>query len=149
MARQALLMLLKRAILEESHVENKELEVGVSRAAKVHSSDLLTRREAASRLRCSVKTLVGHVASGALRYVLIGHGTVHHRRMFTEADLDAFIVNQTRKDVQCHSTKTHVRPIGTSISSGEVIGFSAQQSARLDARRKRPSAPNGRPPKSG
>ena len=36
--------------------------------------DLLTKGEAASRLRCSVKTLDAHVTAGAIRYVEIGRG---------------------------------------------------------------------------
>ena len=35
---------------------------------------LLSMDEAAAKLGCSIKTLNGHVASGALRYVNIGHG---------------------------------------------------------------------------
>ena len=60
---------------------------------------LLTASEAAVKLRCSVKTLNGYVAAGALKYVAIGHGTKRPRKMFTDADLDQFIANQTRKDV--------------------------------------------------
>src|SRR5262245_38763671 len=52
---------------------------------------LRTPAEAARKLRCSIKTLFAHVASGALRYVDIGRGTKRPHRMFTDADLDAFI----------------------------------------------------------
>src|SRR5262249_53512472 len=62
------------------------------------SDGLKSAAEAAAKLGCSVKTLNGHVAFGALRYVSIGHGTKRPRRMFTDADLDDFIANQTRKD---------------------------------------------------
>src|SRR5262249_23541428 len=60
--------------------------------------------EAARKLHCSIKTLNGHVASGALKYIAIGHGKRRTRRMFTDTDLDQFIANQTRKDVPCPST---------------------------------------------
>jgi hypothetical protein len=60
---------------------------------------LLTRAEAAHRLRCTVKTLNRYIASGALRYVPIGHGTKRQRKMFKAAYLDDFIANQARKDV--------------------------------------------------
>ena len=87
---------------------------------------LRTEREAAAKLGCSVKTLKGHVASGALAYVSIGRGSKRQRRMFTDADLDAFIANQTHKDVPaCPSTGTRARRTGNSISGGEVIAFSA------------------------
>jgi hypothetical protein len=87
---------------------------------------LRTERETAAKLGCSVKTLKGHVASGALAYVSIGRGSKRQRRMFTDADLDAFIANQTHKDVPaCPSTGTRARRTGNSISGGEVIAFSA------------------------
>ena len=59
---------------------------------------LCTEAEAAAKLGISIKTLSGHVAAGSLKYVAVGHGTKRPRRMFTDADLDEFIVNQTRKD---------------------------------------------------
>src|SRR5262249_21906522 len=93
---------------------------------------LRTPAEAARKLHCSVKTLNGHIASGALRYVVIGHGTKRPRKMLTDADLDQFIANQTRKDVPCPSTKTRARRSGSSISSSQVIDFTAP-------RRRRPS----------
>ena len=49
---------------------------------------LLTAAEAAAKLGCSIKTLNGHVAAGALKYVTIGHGTKRPRKMFTDADLE-------------------------------------------------------------
>ena len=52
------------------------------------SDGLRTPAEAAARLGCSIKTLNGHVAAGALKYVIIGHGTKRPRKMFTDADLD-------------------------------------------------------------
>jgi hypothetical protein len=54
--------------------------------------------EAAARLGCSVKTLAGHIAAGALRYVVVGHGTKRRRKMRTDAELAEFIANQSRKD---------------------------------------------------
>ena len=45
---------------------------------------LRTPREAAIRLRCSLKTLRGHMASGALRYIVIGHGTKRPRKLLTD-----------------------------------------------------------------
>ena len=93
---------------------------------------LLTQAEAAAKLGISIKTLNAHVVAGDLRYVIIGHGRKRMRRMFTAADIDTFIANQTRKDVPCPSTspKTAARHTGTSISSGVVIGFMARRNAR-------------------
>src|SRR6516165_9920076 len=84
---------------------------------------LKTAAQAAAKLGCSIKTLNAHVSSGALKYVSIGHGKKRPRRMFTDADLDEFVVNQTRQENPCPSTADHARPIGTLISSGEVIDF--------------------------
>ena len=99
--------------------------------------NLRTAREAAARLRCSPKTLKGHVNSGALRYVIIGHGKLRPRRMYTDDDLDALIELQTRKDVSCLSTPTRARRSTAMISGGEVIAFSAQPKPRPGAKPKR------------
>jgi hypothetical protein len=99
---------------------------------------LLTADEAAARLRCSVKTLNGYVASGAVRYVAIGHGSKRARKMFTAADLDDFVVNQTRKDSPvCLSAAIRARPTGNTTFKSEVIAFSARPSARTSVKRKR------------
>src|SRR5439155_18085640 len=98
---------------------------------------LRTPREAAAKLRCSTKMLQGHVTSGALRYIQTGLGTRRPRRMFTDADLAAFVANQTRKDSPaCPSTKVRIRPTTSSTSNGEVIAFTARPNARLNAKRK-------------
>jgi hypothetical protein len=99
---------------------------------------LRSRREAAAKLGCSLRTLRGHVASGALRYVIIGHGTKRPRKMFADSDLDEFIANQTRKDSPaCPSSKTKVHPSGDSTSRSEVIAFSVRRKAGASAKRKR------------
>jgi Helix-turn-helix domain len=88
---------------------------------------LLTMAEAAAKLGCSIKTLKAHVEAGALSYVVIGRGSKRPRKMFTAADLNEFIANQTRKDSPaCPSTATRARHSGNSTSSGDVIAFSAQ-----------------------
>src|SRR5262249_21815265 len=98
---------------------------------------LLTKGEAAAKLGCSTKTLDGHVAAGALRYVTIGHGTKRPRRMFTDVDLDTFIANQTRKDAPCPPSRTRVRRSGDTTSRSEVIAFTARRNARPSGKRKR------------
>jgi helix-turn-helix protein len=91
---------------------------------------LLTRAQAAAKLNCSLRTLDGHVASGTLRYVVIGHGKKRARRMFTDADLNEFIANRTRKDVPCPSIASGARRSGSSISGFEVIAFTGLRNAR-------------------
>src|SRR5262245_2615510 len=88
--------------------------------------DPLTMTEAAAKLGCSQKTLKGHIAAGRLRYFTIGHGSKRQRKMFTPADLDQFIADQSRKDSPpCPSTKTRARHSGSSISKSQVIDFTA------------------------
>src|SRR5262245_17886065 len=98
---------------------------------------LLTPAEAARRLRCSVKTLNAHVAAGDVRYVSIGKGRKRPRKMFTDADLDAFITAQTRKDSPCPFTASRVRRSSTSNSASEVIAFTDQPKPRPGGTRKR------------
>jgi hypothetical protein len=98
---------------------------------------LRTLAEAAAKLGCSIKTLKGHIASGALNYVALGHGTARQQRRFTDTDLDAFIEAQTRKDIACLSDATRARRTGSTIFKSEVIAFSARRNARPDAKPKR------------
>ena len=86
---------------------------------------LRTASEAAAKLGCSVKTLKGHVAAGALNYVIIGHGRKRPRKMFTDADLDAFIEAQTRKDVAVSVFRKPRSPYWRFDFQIEVIAFSA------------------------
>jgi hypothetical protein len=99
---------------------------------------LRTLREGAARLRCSIKTLNGHLASGALGYVVMGHGTKRPRKMLSDADIDQFIADQTRKDSPaCPSIEHRVRRTGTSTSKSEVIAFTARRNARPGGKPKR------------
>src|SRR5262249_8090066 len=45
---------------------------------------LKTAAQAAAKLNCSIKTLFGHVASGALRYVDVGHGRKRRHIRFAD-----------------------------------------------------------------
>jgi hypothetical protein len=100
---------------------------------------LKTAAQAAAKLNCSIKTLNAHVAVGDLRYVIIGKGMKRPRRMFTDADINEFVSNQTRKDVPCPSisTETAAHRISTSIPKCKVIGFTARRNARRAAKPKR------------
>jgi hypothetical protein len=100
---------------------------------------LRTADEAAAKLRCSIKTLRGHVRSGALRYVVTGHGIKRPHKMFTDADIDEFIANQTRKEApaSCPSLRTPARRSSGTTSRSEVIAFSARPNARTAAKPKR------------
>ena len=98
---------------------------------------LRTQAEAAAKLGCSIKTLKGHIATGAVRYVIIGHGSKRPRKMFTDSDLDEFIAAQTRKDFPCPSTAPAKRRTGISTSNITVIGFTARRNAQLGVKPKK------------
>jgi hypothetical protein len=99
---------------------------------------LRTAAEAAARLGCSIKTLMGHVRSGALRYVVIGHGRKRPRKMFADDDLADFTGLQTRKDSPvCPSSRTDARHSGATISRSEVVAFSARRNARTSVKLKK------------
>jgi len=100
---------------------------------------LKTAAQAAARLGCSIKTLNGHVASGALKFVAIGHGKRRTRKMFADPDLDDFVANKTRKDVPCPSTRTGMaaRRTGITTSKSTVVGFMEARNRRRAAKPKR------------
>ena len=100
--------------------------------------DPFTMAEAAAKLGCSVKTLKGHIEAGRLRYFTTGHGSKRQRKMVTAADLNEFIAAQSRKDSSpCPSTKTRARRSGSSISSSQVIDFTAPRRPPASAKPKR------------
>ena len=108
------------------------------RRAHVRAPDgLLTSTEAARKLGISIKTLDEHVAAGELRYIIIGQGKKRPRRRFADADVNEFITNQTRKESPCPSDATRARRSGNTISRSNVVGFSALQKRRRDAKPKR------------
>ena len=89
---------------------------------------LLTPREAAAELRCSVKILHRLVASGALRYIQVGQTKLRPRKMFTPGDLEKFIADQTRRETPL------APPQRTDRSKSTFIPFS--QTMRPNAARR-------------
>jgi hypothetical protein len=98
---------------------------------------LKTAAQAAAKLGCSTKTLDGYVKAGAIGYVIVGHGKKRPRRMFTDADINAFIQAQTRKETPCPSDATHGRRSGNTDFRSTVVSFSALQKRPRDAKPKR------------
>lgn len=98
--------------------------------------ELLTPKEAAARLRCSVKTLRAHVRSGALGYIVTGRGKKRPGIAFDPSDLEAFTLRQRRMEAPCQSGETRVRATGNSTSSFEVIAFTARQRPQLGVKPK-------------
>jgi excisionase family DNA binding protein len=103
---------------------------------------LSNSKEAADRLRISVKTLLGHVRDGSLRYVNVGRGTKRVRYAFTEADLAEFEQARARRNggATCQSTSRANHRSTSSTFNGEVIAFTELQRRRHDAKPKRSSA---------
>jgi excisionase family DNA binding protein len=128
----------REALRKEQAKEELTALRRAQRATRVRPPDgLRSEAEAAAKLSISIRTLREHVASGSLRYVNIGRGKHRARRRFADADLDAFIATQTREDSPCPSIAPGARRTGTSISSGEVIGFTARRNARRAAKPKK------------
>src|SRR5262249_48991408 len=82
---------------------------------------LKSAAQAAAKLGCSIKTLNGHVASGALKYIALGHGKRRQRRMFTDADINQFVEAQSKKDIPCPSDATRALRSGSTISKSTVV----------------------------
>jgi hypothetical protein len=103
---------------------------------------LSNSKEAADRLRISVKTLLGHVRDGSLRYVNVGRGTKRVRYAFTDADLAEFEQAHARRNggATCQSTSRANHRSTSSTFDAEVIAFTELQRRRHDAKPKRSSA---------
>jgi hypothetical protein len=122
---------------ENGNLPNPDLPRRQRQPRRPPPGGLLTSAQAAAKLGCSVKTLAGYVASGALKYVALGHGKRRQHRMFTESDLTEFIQANTRKDSPCLSSVARGRPIGTMTSGAEVIDFAGPRKPGTGAKRKR------------
>ena len=70
---------------------------------------LFTRQEAAARLRVSTKTLDKHVAAGVLRYVSIGLGRQHIRRMF--APPTSRLLSKRKRERMCRCVRQEARQL--------------------------------------
>lgn len=87
---------------------------------------LMNAAEAAGKLGMSVKTLMGHVHAGRLRFINIGSAKRKSYR-FTPKNLRTFIENQKEREVpKCQSFPTKKASIKSTSSFG-VTGFSAMQ----------------------
>ena len=103
---------------------------------------LLKPQEVAQRLGCTVKTLLGHVQDGSLRYVNVGRGEIRPRYMFAESDLAEFEEARRRRNgraMPCRSTGQKAVHSTNTTSSGEVIAFTALRNKQASAKPKRRS----------
>jgi hypothetical protein len=99
----------------------------------------LSLKETARLLGMDAKTLRGHATAGNIRFVSKGLGTAKLRREFTLADVLEFLERMRRRE--CPSTSVPTRPTTTTISSGDVLGFTARRAKLIAGRRKHSSVP--------
>jgi excisionase family DNA binding protein len=102
----------------------------------VADSPLLTPSEAAIDLKCSIKTLLGYVKDGSIRYVNVGRGSVKRSYRFHPADLAEFKERRAQRDAPCQPTNPRRHRSGTSISSFGVIDLTALRAAGIAAKQK-------------
>jgi hypothetical protein len=99
----------------------------------VADSPLLTPSEAAIDLKCSIKTLLGYVKDGSIRYVNVGRGSVKRSYRFHLAE---FKERRAQRDAPCQPTNPRRHRSGTSISSFGVIDLTALRAAGIAAKQK-------------
>lgn len=98
--------------------------------------DLLTPKEVAAKLHCSIKHLTALVRDGKLKCIDIGRGKKRSRRMFPLADYDEFIERLRQKEIPCQSLKKRARPTSNTTFDGEIIGITALLAERIAAKQK-------------
>jgi excisionase family DNA binding protein len=128
----------ERSRLDAERVKPAPVPVPQTPTPPFPTDGLKTPAQAARRLGVSNRTLRGLVTSGEVRYVNVGRGKQRERVMFTDSDLDDFVANRTRQKAQqsCLSTSPRARRSTTSISSGEVLAFTARRNGRTGGKRK-------------
>jgi excisionase family DNA binding protein len=95
-----------------------------------HANDndrLLTIEEAAASLSVCKKTVLRHIRTGELAYIVIGNGRQRLRRMIHPGDLLNFI--DARRRFDCQSTSQPKALSMRTISKSEVFGSPVLQSA--------------------
>jgi len=106
---------------------------------------LRTPKYAAARLACSLQTLLAYVRAGTIKYVQVGVGAKRPRRMFTDADLDDFVVARTRREYPCQSASSRgPKSFGKHLDLKEIVSKALRDKAR-NARLKQSSALSGKP----
>jgi predicted site-specific integrase-resolvase len=91
---------------------------------------LMSPKVAAARLLISVKTLMGHVRDGGIRYVNVGRSDRRPRYAFSDSDLAEFETNRSRRNVG----GTYAARSTSSTFNGEVVAFTALRNKRVAAK---------------
>ena len=102
------------------------------------SRELRTPRETAEQLHVTTDQLRGFVNDGEIRYVNVGRGKKRERMMFKPADIEEFVERRTKRKVfTCLSTNLKSPHSTGTISSAEVVGFTARRNERRNAKPKK------------
>ncbi|MDW9762195.1 helix-turn-helix domain-containing protein [Sinorhizobium meliloti] len=108
------------------------------------TTSLLTPEQAADRLGISVRQLRDLTDEGLLRWINIGLGEKRPTRRYTEADLQEFIMERSRK---CRSTNEKARTPTRTTSSFVVSDFLAIRE-KLRSERRNGSRPQREKPRN-
>ena len=95
---------------------------------------LLTPKEVAADLRCTPKTVLGHVRDGSLRYVNVGRGRLKPSYRFFPTDVAEFKERRAKRDAPCQSIGPRARRTSTSTSKCEVYDFTALRDAGISGK---------------
>jgi excisionase family DNA binding protein len=104
------------------------------------SAELLILDQAAAYLNVTADQVTAFVQDGELRFINVGRGSKRPRYRFTIEDLQEFIQQRKRKEIQCLSTNPRSRLSMPSTFKSEVIGFTARRNVLL-AGKPKPSKP--------
>jgi hypothetical protein len=86
---------------------------------------LFDKKEAATKLNMSVKTLMEHVRTGRLRYIDVGSAGVRKRHRFTTYNLQTFIENQKVRETPCQSTSAPTKKHSAATFKSGAVDFLA------------------------
>jgi hypothetical protein len=90
----------------------------------VTDEPLFTPKEAAAKLKISMKVLMEHVRFGRIRFIDVGVGKVRKCRRFTAKNIATFVEKQkVRETPKCQSTSAPIKKrTATTFKSG-AVGF--------------------------
>ena len=98
---------------------------------------LMNPRETAQLLHVSADTLEGLVKDGDLPFVNVSRGKKRPRRMFDEADIEAFIEKRKQRGIGCIYTRRESRNSFRRKSGSTGSNIVDLHDARIAERRKR------------
>ena len=119
-----------KARLSELEFDDRELAEILGTLEELPRRLVDPARDQADQLR-------GFVNDGEIRYVNVGRGKKRERMMFKPADIEEFVERRTKRKVfTCLSNLKSPHSTGT-ISTAEVVGFTARRNERRNAKPKK------------